>query len=229
MNIGGYTMRYRLIGILGVIAAITIAGLFALYGGDTDPRTDKTPPIAVVDRPYTNSSKSVNGSAVVARFDAAKPSLPATMSPHDPTIDPSLDPLLNGVIGAGPPIIMARDPSYLYRKLRGEERDKDWSAKTEQALLGQLRAIPYVDKNVRVICGSTLCEIAGFTDLHASLANTNYAMGKLQMPELLTSGGQDSFDPVKLSVAFGSSKSNPSANTFVRYAFRKSDRAAPRT
>lgn len=210
-------MRYRLVGILGMISTIAVLGLLVVRRTDTDQRTERTPMIRTVDRPYTNGSKSAKSPVDIASLTPAMPSPTATASP--PVL--KVDALLDGVVDENPAVVFDRAPSYLYRKLRAEEKDEDWSVRTEQALMSQLRAIPYLDKEIRVICGSTLCEIAGILDPAASLANTNYAMAKLQRPELLTSGGQDSFDPVKLSVAFGISKTHPSASTFVRYAFRK--------
>jgi hypothetical protein len=218
-------MRYRLVGILGVTSTIAVLGLLVVHRTDTDQRTEQTSMIRTVDQPYTNGSKSVRSSVDIASLTPAMSSSTATATASLPVLKD--DALLDGVVEENSAHVFGRAPSYLYRKLRAEEKDKDWSVRTEQALMSQLKAIPYLDKEPRVICGSTLCEIAGVLDPAASLANTNYAMGKLQRPELLTSGGQDSFDPVKLSVAFGISRSRPSASTFVRYAFRKARGDAP--
>lgn len=219
-------MRYRLVGILGVTSTIAVLDLLVVHRTDTDQRTERTPMIRTVDRPYTNGSKSAKSPVDIASLTPAMPSPATTATASLPVLKD--DALLDGVVDENSADVFGRAPSYLYRKLRAEEKDKDWSVRTEQALVSQLRAIPYLDKETRVICGSTLCEIAGILDPAASLANTNYAMGKLHRPELLTSGGQDSFDPVKLSVAFGISRSHPSASTFVRYAFRKARGDAPR-
>ena len=135
--------------------------------------------------------------------------------------DSNSDPILDGLIGEPDNAHPDRDVTNLYHKLRLEKRDEIWAAASERALQSQFRDVPYLTKPPRIICGSTLCEIAGAIMADTSVSNANIAMMKIQSPEIIESSDLGSLDPELQSVMFGTSKRNPFENTFVRYVFRK--------
>lgn len=56
------------------------------------------------------------------------------------------------------------DARNLHAQVRGETRDAAWAAPTEQAIRARYAALAHADRMarpVRVICGATLCEVAG--------------------------------------------------------------------
>lgn len=98
------------------------------------------------------------------------------------------DPLVGTIAGS------QDSPDRLYALVRSEPRDGAWAHPTEQFLRDRYSKIPHVGgaKNAfRVICASTLCEVAGAIDAPSEPGHEydagyplNVAMGQLQGKEL---------------------------------------------
>jgi DNA-binding CsgD family transcriptional regulator len=79
------------------------------------------------------------------------------MGPSNPS-PAQVDPLL------GKPVEKFTDPAELHAKIRSEDRDEAWASRTENAVRPRLLQLPLVGKEgneLRLICGSTICEFAG--------------------------------------------------------------------
>jgi DNA-binding CsgD family transcriptional regulator len=69
------------------------------------------------------------------------------------------DPMIGELVGKHEQM-----PPRLYAKLRAETRDAGWAPQAEAALRARYDTVPGVSKDLRVICGATLCEVAGTID-----------------------------------------------------------------
>lgn len=74
-------------------------------------------------------------------------------------------PVVDPLIGAIPNSEVA--PDRLYQKLRSEPRDAAWAVDAEKNLRDRYAKIPHIGSGkafLRVLCASTLCEVAGTID-----------------------------------------------------------------
>lgn len=95
--------------------------------------------------------------AMIALFLIAAAGAAALMSPA-PSSQNEIDPLI------GTPLPKFTDPAAFHAKVRAEKRDALWAPRTEAAVRARVMQIPLVGKDgnvLRVMCASTLCEIAG--------------------------------------------------------------------
>ena len=80
------------------------------------------------------------------------------ISDTPPSASKDVDPLL------GQALPKFADPADLHTRVRAEKRDSDWAAPMEAAIRTRVSKIPLIGTNgneLRVICGSTICEISG--------------------------------------------------------------------
>ena len=68
------------------------------------------------------------------------------------------DELLGGVVD---PKVIGTDPATLHRKIRSEPRDDIWASSMETELRARYASLGFVHGPVRVVCGASLCEVAG--------------------------------------------------------------------
>ena len=118
----------------------------------------------------------------------------ALISDVPPSASKDIDPLI------GQALPKFADPSDLHTKVRSEKRDTEWATPMEAAIRARVSKIPLIGTNgneLRVLCGSTLCEISGSLIAPASKAemedqNSQYnrTIKDLQVPPLPDDLGQ---------------------------------------
>lgn len=160
--------------------------------------------------------------AMIALFIIAAAGAAALTSQQGPAsnvVDPLIGPLPTSEIS----------PERLHARVRAEQRDLAWAPRAEQILRNRYSRIAYVggaDNRVRVICATTLCEVAGTIDAPSRPGHEydrsdplNKAMRDLQDKALhddLLKAGLDGEAGM-----FGGSPSKTSRMTFLHYYLRK--------
>lgn len=122
------------------------------------------------------------------------------------------DPLLGGLVAG-----TSDHPSRLHGLLRAEERDARWAPAIETALKQRYARIPGIGgaEGLRVICATTLCEVAGPLDEGPTPDATNATMQILQGEALRDDVAKLGLDSG--SMGFGSDKGLPGTGVFVAY------------
>jgi len=95
--------------------------------------------------------------AMISLFLVAAAGAATFMGQSNPS-PAQVDPLL------GKPVEKFTDPAELHAKVRSEDRDEVWASRMENAVRPRLLQLPLVGKEgneLRLICGSTICEFAG--------------------------------------------------------------------
>lgn len=126
------------------------------------------------------------------------------------------DPLVDGVLAEQSSEAPA---AALYKQLRSERPDKDWSPRAQRLLEKVIGGIPFVDHGFpsKVTCGATLCEVIAHVSGDATVDNANIAIKAIQQLNLAGDEGKALFETSFTNVSFGPSKSYPKGDTFVRY------------
>ncbi|MFL6758230.1 MAG: hypothetical protein ACJ8EG_11760, partial [Sphingomicrobium sp.] len=133
----------------------------------------------------------------------------------------AVDPLIGAIPGGDD------SPARLHQRIRAEQRDPAWAPVTEQALHTVYSRVEHVggpNNPLRIMCATTLCEVAGTIDAPASktdeeslrtpLNRTLQALqGKLLQDDLAKSGLEH------VSGFFGGGK--PGQTAFLQYWSRK--------
>jgi hypothetical protein len=96
----------------------------------------------------------------------------------------------------------------LHAKANSEPRDAAWASATENALRKALISIPRIGvqgNELRVICGSTLCEIAGTVDtpLESSAAGAREEFNRTTMSRLNPHALEPDTDKLRLKIMVG--------------------------
>jgi DNA-binding CsgD family transcriptional regulator len=123
--------------------------------------------------------------AMISLFVAAAAGAAALMGQNNPPVA-QIDPLI------GRPLERVRDTADLHAQVRSEVRDEKWANQTEAAMRPRLLRLPLVGKEgneLRINCGSTLCEIGGSlagtaTDPYDPKQPLNQAVADLQAKPL---------------------------------------------
>lgn len=111
------------------------------------------------------------------------------------------------------------DPQSLHNRLLAETRDEMWAPKIEAAIVARLAQIPGVVGPVKVKCGSTICEAAGWLG-QLDARSTKGAMRALQDAPL-----RDSMRALGLddgTMWFSNDKEHPDRAAFALFWQRKS-------
>lgn len=181
------------------------------------PRATLPQPDAQPWRPQTGVLAMI-GLFVVAAAGAA-----ALMTQASPTTSHADDPLI------GSPLVNGPNLATLHERVRSEERDRAWAERLEPAIGARVMQIPLVGKDgnvLRVICGRSLCEIAGTlvspknkAELDDQKSQWNRTVKDLQvspLPDDLAKLG------LKMEAAtFTSGKGKPDKLAFLLYYSRK--------
>jgi DNA-binding CsgD family transcriptional regulator len=141
--------------------------------------------------------------AILATTSVISFSVFSALSPLQ-TVSPPADPLTDQIVGS-PGIT----PPALRQRLQNESRDLEWAPRSERALTAAYSKIGGLAGEVRIRCGSTLCEVAGKSNI-GSPSSLNRIMQTLQGNNLikeldaagLRSVSQGFGDPEKSRVAF---------------------------
>ncbi|NUS99796.1 MAG: helix-turn-helix transcriptional regulator [Sphingomonas sp.] len=146
----------------------------------------------------------------------------ALISDVPPSAPKDIDPL----IGEALPKFV--DPSDLHTKVRSEKRDTEWATPLEAAIRTRVSKIPLLGTNgneLRVLCGSTLCEISGSVLAPASAAERedqnsqfNRTIKDLQVPPLPDDLGKLGLKHE--SGLFTGAKGKPDRSVFLLYYSR---------
>lgn len=163
----------------------------------------KRPPL------ITSTGVLLMGFAVVA---AAVLLQVSTQTPNPTSSGQIDDPLVQQAIGPSPV-----DFRQLHATVRNEKRDEAWAPHTEAALSAAYTGLPAmrrVSQSIRVICGSTLCEVAGWFE--GDKASMNPAMFALQGAALRNAAHELGLKD-NLVTSFGSSREHPARASFVAY------------
>lgn len=146
----------------------------------------------------------------------------ASLLSQAPAAKIEIDPLL------GAPLPKFTDPAEWHAKVRSEGRDPQWAPGTETKLRERVLQIPLIGKagnELRVLCASTLCEIAGTVVVPAPKSEQedqkspfNQAIKGLQvspLPDDLAKLGLKSE-----GATFTSAKGKPDRSVFLVYYSR---------
>lgn len=160
--------------------------------------------------------------AMIGLFLVAAAGAAALMTQVSPTATTITDPLI------GSPLVNGPNLTTLHERVRSEGRDQVWAERLEPAIRARVIQIPLVGKDgnvLRVICGSSLCEIAGTligpknkAELDDPKSQWNRTVKDLQVPPLPN-------DLAKLGLkseaaAFMSGKGKPDKLAFLLYYSR---------
>jgi DNA-binding CsgD family transcriptional regulator len=158
--------------------------------------------------------------AMIALFVIAAAGAAALMTQQP--VGNDIDPLI------GAPMHRSTDPADLHAKVRTEKRDPVWALRMENAIRARVSQIPLIGKDgnvLRVICGSTLCEIAGTVidpeskaeqeDQNSQFSRTVKALQVPPLPDDLAKLGLNSE-----SGSFTGGKGTPDRLVFLLYYSR---------
>jgi DNA-binding CsgD family transcriptional regulator len=159
--------------------------------------------------------------AMIALFVVAAAGAAAWIS-QAPATSNDVDPLI------GEALPRFADPSELHSKVRAQRRDPQWAPRMEDAISARLMSLPLVGKDgnfLRVLCGSTLCEIGGTLIAPPSKAEQedqssefNRTIKDLQVPPLTDDLGHLG---LKLEAGtFTGGKGKPDRSVFLLYYSR---------
>ena len=111
----------------------------------------------------------------------------AAILSQDPASTNEVDPMIGTALPTGPNL-----PS-LHARVRTEQRDAAWAPAMEGKVRARVSQIPLIGTNgneLRVLCGSTLCEISGSlavpskAELDDQHSRFNRTISELQLPPL---------------------------------------------